>query len=198
MKSKLPETGLVLDSKTYMNRSDTGVAATANKQWDLELLEGSASNGLADIGKAIERIQEEIARVLSSEQQMLSGGGSQALSKDKSANAYLAVNAAIGDVVDAANKDIIPFMWQLNGWDKKYAPKFSAEDVSDKDAQSIAATLKDMATAGATLSPDDPVTNDIRSMLGVSLVDLEKVAAQMLDEQQMMQQQTQRLPGVTT
>lgn len=190
MTSKLPDTGLILDSKTYTSRSDTGVAVTGNKQWDIELLQGSAP-GLSDIGKAIERIQKEIARVLSSEAQMLDGAGSNALSKDKSSNAYLAVNAAINDVVDAANRQVIPFIWKLNGFDPKLAPKFKVEDVSDKDAESVAAVLKDMATAGATLSPDDEVINDIRDMLGVSRLDLEAAAAQMLEEQETQAQQMQ-------
>jgi len=193
LKSKLPETSIILDSKTYESRSDTGVAVSGNKQWDLELLEGGASNGLADIGKAIERIQTEIARVLSSESQMLHGAGSQALSKDKSTNAYLAVNSAIGDVVDAANKDIMPYLWKLNGFDPLMMPKFNVEDISDKDAESIAVVLKDMAAAGATLSPDDEVINDLREMLGVSQVDLEKAAAQMFEEQQMEMQAMQQI-----
>ncbi len=187
---RLPETGVMLDSKTYTNRSDTGVAATANKQWDLELLQGT-SPGLAEVGKAIERTQKEIARVLSSEAQMLDGAGSNALSKDKSTNAYLAVNAAIHDVVDTANKDIIPNLWKLNGFDPKLMPKFSVEDISDKDAESVAAVLKDMATAGATLSPDDEAINAIRDMMGVPQVDLDKVAAQMLADQQSLAQQMQ-------
>lgn len=193
LKSKLPETSIILDSKTYESRSDTGVASTANKQWDLELLEGGASNGLADIGKAIERIQTEIARVLSSEAQMLHGAGSQALSRDKSTNAYLAVNAAIGDVVDAANKDIMPYLWQLNGFDPLMMPKFEAEDISDKDAESVATVLKEMATAGAPLSPDDEAVNTIRSMMGLPVLDLEAVAAKMFEEQQMEMQAMQQI-----
>ncbi len=187
---KLPETGIMLDSKPYVSRSDTGMTQTNNRQWDIELLQGQ-SPGLAEVGKAIERTQKEIARVLSSEAQMLDGAGSNALSKDKSSNAYLAVNAAIHDVVDAANKDIISFVWKLNGFDTKLMPKFAVEDISDKDAESVATVLKDMATAGAVLSPDDPVINDLRSMLGVSALDLDEVAAQMLEDQQAAAQQMQ-------
>jgi hypothetical protein len=191
MKSKLPETSIILDSKPYESRSDTGVSVTSNKQWDLELLSGGASNGLADIGKAIERIQTEIARVLSSEAQMLSGGGSQALSRDKSSNAYLAVNSTLNDIVEGVNKDVVTRLWELNGFDKTLMPKLKVEEISDKDAESVAIVLKDMATAGAPLAPDDEAINDLRSMLGISPLDLEKVAAQMLEDRQMQAQQNQ-------
>jgi len=42
------------------------------------------------------------------------------------------------------------------------------EDAAFKDAVMIAATLRDMATAGATLAPDDPAIDDLRALLGVS------------------------------
>jgi hypothetical protein len=48
-----------------------------------------------------------------------------------------------------------------------------------------------MATAGAPLAPDDEAINDLRSMLGISPLDLEKVAAQMLEDRQMQAQQNQ-------
>lgn len=180
---KLPDTGITLDSKNYVSRADNGVAVTANRQWDLELLQG-VSPGLQEINNAIERVQKEIARVLSSEAQMLDGAGSNALSKDKSTNAYLAVNATLHDVCEQVNKDLITPLWELNGLPKEKKPKLKVEDVSAKDAESVAVVLKDMATAGATLAPDDPAINDLREMLGISQVDLEAAAEMMAMEQE--------------
>lgn len=187
---KLPDTGIILDSKTYESRSDTGISVSGNRQWDLELLQG-VSPGLQEIGLAIERIQKEIARVLSSEALQLDGGGSNALSKDKSSNAYLAVNSSLKDVSAQMNKDIIPFLYNLNGVDKSLWPKFKVEDVSEHDVTSVTTALKDMAAAGAVLQPDDPVINDVRQLLGLQEVDLEQAMNRLLDEQQQQQDQFQ-------
>lgn len=177
---KLPETGITLDSKTYESRSETGITATGNPQWDLQLLQG-VSPGLPDINVAIERIQREIARVLSAESMLLDGGGSNALSKDKSSNAYLAINSALHEVKEQINKDLLPPLWRLNGFPEEMMPCLEVEDVSAKDAASVAAVLRDMATAGAPLAPDDEAINDVRSLLGVSKADLDKAILSMVE-----------------
>ena len=184
MSRKLPDTGIMLDSRGYESRSDTGISVSSNPQWDLQLLQGTAP-GLPDINVAIERTQREIARVLSCESMLLDGGGSNALSKDKSVNAYLAVNSCINDIKEQATKDLIPALWKLNGFPKDKMPRFKVEEVSSRDAESVAVILRDMASAGATLSPDDPVINDVRDMLGISQVDLEKATERLLEQQTM-------------
>jgi hypothetical protein len=44
-----------------------------------------------------------------------------------------------------------------------------AEDIAPRDVVEVATTLARIAQAGAPLAPDDPVVDDIRNLLGVSL-----------------------------
>lgn len=182
-------TGLLIDSKPYISKTDTALNVSAIPQWDLSLLgsgnTGSSLAGLTDIAKAIERLQIECARLIGTDALMLSGGGSQALSKDKSNNLYLMVNSALADVKFQANKDLIDPFWKLNGFPEEMKPCFEVEEVNSQDAASVAAVLRDLATAGATIAPDDEVINDVRDMLGVTKADLEAASKLMLEEQKM-------------
>lgn len=175
---KLPDTAIILDSSQYVSRSDTGLNVSSAPQWGLEILQGNG-DGFADLNTAIERLQTEIARVLSCENLMLSGGGSQALSKDKSANTYLTANSILNEVHSQATKDIIAYFWKLNAFPVDMMPKFNVEEISSRDAESVAKVLRDMAGAGALLDPSDPVINEVRQAMGLSEADLAKADRKM-------------------
>lgn len=181
---KQSTTGLLLDSTPYYTKTDTGIAATANQQWGIDLLQGSPSDGQAEIDKAIERIQREIARVLGIEGVLLDGGGSNAMAKEKNESLYLNINSCLQTLKFQFNKDLIDPFWKLNGFPDEMKPTFEVEDVSQNSAAEIAAVLRDMATAGAPISPDDEVINDVREMLGVSQVDLEAAMERVMAEQE--------------
>jgi len=166
---KQKNTGLILDSQTFESVTSEGTQPSATEQWGIELLTGDAS-GIAELGEAIKRLNVEMARIIGTENIFTGegGSGSLALSKDKSANLYLNVQSTLTEMAEQFNHDFIEALWALNGLDKKLMPKFKPEDVAFKDVESIAGVLRDMALAGAVLSPDDPAIDDMRDMLGVS------------------------------
>jgi hypothetical protein len=161
-------TGLLMDSSTHVSQSDTGTSVSSVKKWDLELLTGSA-NGIENVGKAIERTNREIARILGVENLLVGDvSGSRALSEDKSRNLYLTINSAIGDIAEGFELDLVGAIWWLNGLDNKLKPTLKVEEVAFKSAEEITSSLRDMAVAGAVLSIDDPAINDVRDILGIS------------------------------
>ncbi len=168
MEIKKKNTGLVLDSQTFESQTADGTQPSAVAQWGIELLTGDAGS-IEQLGNAIERINLEMARIIGTENMFVGsdGVGSMALSKDKSANLYLNINATLTEMTEKFTKDIIDPLWALNGFDKKLKPKFTVEDLAFKDAAQISATLRDMANAGAVLAPDDPAIDDLRDMLGI-------------------------------
>lgn len=183
---KQSTTGLLLESKPYISQTDTALNVSPQKQWDLELLDGQ-SPGLEEINVAIERLQREIARVIGVEGIMLDSAGSNAMAKEKNASLYLSINAALQEIKFGFNKDILGPFWKLNGFPDEMKPEFKVEDVNQQDAETTAAVLRDMATAGAPVSPDDDAINDIRNMLGISQIDLEAATEQILLEREMNQ-----------
>lgn len=168
MRAKTTNTGLLLDSSTYASATDTGSTPSSVKRWGIELLTGSAQ-GIEAVGAAIEREMFDMALILGCEGLLIGkDSGSRALSADKSRNLYLNVNSCAKDIGEAFDKDFFGPLWKLNGFDEKLKPSLQPEDVSFKSVEEITMALKDMAAAGAILSPTDPVINDVRTLLGVS------------------------------
>lgn len=165
---KKKNTGLVLDSQHFEDVTSDGSKASAVAQWGIELLTGDSS-GIAELGAAIQRINVEMARIIGTDNMFTGsdGSGSLALSKDKSTNLYLNVDSTLEEMAEQFDHDFIGPLWVLNGFDEKLKPKFKPEDVAFKDVEQVAAVLRDMALAGAILSPDDPAINDLRDMMGV-------------------------------
>ena len=182
-----PNRGLLLDSDVYRGTGEEGRPISTPK-WKLDLLRGGAVS-FKENAQAIERLNRELARILGVEQLLLgaTSTGSLALSQDKTIAFYQIVESVLADLRDAVDKDIVATIWKLNGWPDEMKPESATEAVAPQDAQAIAQTLRDMATAGAPLTPDDEVINDVRDLSGVSRVDLDE-ARRIADEDAAMRQ----------
>ena len=162
-----PRLGLLLDSGVYRAENETA-APSSTRLWDIDLLKGSATS-FAENAAAIERLNREIARILGVEQLLLGAGqGSYALSQDKTHAFYLLVDGALTEIREAVDRDLLVTIWRLNGWPEEMMPGMSTEAVQYRDVQQIGATLRDMATAGAVIDPDDPVIDEVRDLMGIS------------------------------
>ena len=136
--------------------------------WNVELLTGSATS-FAENAAAIERLNRELARILGVEQLLLGAGqGSYALSQDKTHQFYLLAEGALTEIREAVERDLLRALWRLNGWDAALMPEIRTEAVQYRDIQQIGATLRDLATAGAVLDPEDPVIGEVRDLMGLS------------------------------
>lgn len=172
--AKEPSTGLMLDSEPFRAKTEQGETVSSVMQWGMELLTGSPGS-MADLGNSIHRVMLDMAMIIGTESLLIgqggrngSGGGSRALSEDKSKNLYLTSNAALSDMAEAFDRDLVTPLWTMNGFPDELRPKLKTEDVSFKDAEGIAQALANMATAGAILDPNDPAINDLRDLLGIS------------------------------
>ena len=170
---KNPKLGMLLDSIRYES-SDEAQRPSNNKQFELELLSGSSS-AFGENAAAIERLNRELARILGVEQLLLGAGsaGSFALSKDKTQAFYLLTDGALTEIRESVKKDLRDRLWRLNGWPEEMKPDMTTDAIRFTDAEEAAAVLRDMASAGATLEPDDPAINDMRDLIGVSHADLD-------------------------
>jgi len=168
IQAKSEDTSIVLDSAPYVVETEGGKSISGIMQYGLELLQGQSAD-FANMGQAIERLNREMARIIGAEHLLLGGEGSanRALAEDKSRNFYQVVNGTLDDIVDATNKDIIGPICDLNGIAEEDRPKMTHSDISFRSVQEITSALRDMATAGATLQPNDPAIEDVREMLGI-------------------------------
>lgn len=122
------------------------------------------------VAAAINRLNMEIARILNVEGLLLGADskGSYALSRDKTNALYLIVDASLNEIREGYQKDIVDTLWTLNGFDPALKPKLKTEAIQFRDIEQVTAALRDMATAGATLAPNDPAINEVRDMIGLS------------------------------
>ena len=174
---KTKDLALLMNSQPYISRTDTGNVITQVPKWEVALVSGTAT-GLADMGKAIERLNFEMARILGIEQLMIgaTSAGSFALAKEKSTALYLLANSVLRDIRLQAQHDLIWPLWKLNGFPDEMMPQLKAEDVAPRDVEQVARVLRDMAVAGSPMTPDDEVQNFVRDLLGAPHIDLAKLA----------------------
>ena len=166
---KSAKIGILLDSLAYESQDDSAIASNI-RQWDIEVMKGSATS-FAENAAAILRLNQEIARVLGVEQLLLGEGnaGSYALSRDKTSSFFLMVDSALTEIKEAVTDDLLTNIWKLNGWDDKMKPVIRPEGLRYMDVSEVTTALRDMGLAGAVLAPDDPVIRDVRAMMGVSV-----------------------------
>jgi len=176
--------GLMLDSKTYETQDEAARASNV-KKWDVELLKASA-NSQSEVLRSIDRINREIARVLGVEQLLLgdNGVGSFAMASEKGHNFALIVDGTLKELRTTFFKDVITFIFRLNGWPMEMRPKMQADRLQTRKVEEITSSLRDMAQAGAVMPPDDPAINAVRDLLGLPDLDLDAMAEQaMLDDE---------------
>lgn len=162
------DTGLLIDSSVYAGRGEDETPIKAEK-FSVDLLSGG-SYGHKEIAEAIERINREIARVLGVEQLLLGAdsAGSLALSRDKSQAFFMVVNAALTELKTAFRSDILVPMWILNGFDPELMPELDFESVEFKDPEQISKVVKDLATSGVPMEPEDELVDEMLAVVGLS------------------------------
>lgn len=165
---KSQDTGLLMDSSVYAGRGEDETPIKAEK-FSIELLSGG-SYGHKEIAEAIERINREIARVLGVEQLLLGAdsAGSLALSRDKSQAFFMVVNAALSELKSAFRSDILKPLWDLNNFDDDLMPELDFESVEFKDPEQISGVIKDLATSGVTMFPEDELVDEVLQVVGLT------------------------------
>ena len=168
---KTSSSGLILDSSTYETLDDAG-RPTNIRRWDVEVMRGGAT-GLNENNMAIARKNRELARIMGVEGLLLgdvsgSGSGGYTLSKDKTHIFFLLVDGTLLYMSDSVRRQLLRPFWRLNGFPPEMMPTPKTEAVRYADVEEVAAVVRDMAAAGATLFPADPAINEIRAMVGLS------------------------------
>lgn len=165
-------TGIILDSKTYDSVSDTSRNTSGVNQWDLSLLQ-STTNSLDSVDKIIRRLNMELARISGTEILLLGsdGSGSLALSKDKSSSLMLRINGILKDVAGQMNRDAVNWIWELNAFPPEMKPTLTVSEVSQRDVEELAATVRELSTSGLTLNRDDDASRELFAMLGLTPLD---------------------------
>lgn len=174
-----PGRGLVLPSDLYVNTDKT---LTSTAKYDLEILPSQVS-GFAALAASIDRKTRQIAWILGVEGILLGGDGrgTNALAKDKTAAMVQLITSGLDDVAESLDESVVTPLMLLNGWPLELQPKLVPAAVQLSDVEQICDALESLAAAA--LSPDDPVVNEVRALVGVSPIPQEQIDALVEDAQ---------------
>lgn len=90
--------------------------------------------------------------------------GSFALSSDKTALFAKAIGTYLGVIADQFNRVLLPRLYDLNGLDREVMPKVAFGDLQQPDLAGLANFVSTLASAGATVFPNDTLQDKLLSM----------------------------------
>lgn len=155
------QSGAVLYADPYKTiNSDGAIGWSSTRAVELKLETPGVSNS-GDIDRAIKRHDASIARGLLATFLMLGTdgkGGSLSLGQDQSNLFLKAISGWLEMIVSVVNKQLIPMLWELNGFPDEYMPFVRPGELTQKTLDQISAFVRDMAAAGIMLN--DPDTED--------------------------------------
>jgi hypothetical protein len=171
-------TGAMLPSDTFIATTpDKAQTPSSVHKWELELLNGD-STSFADLANAVNRMNQELARVLGVEHLLLGsdGSGSLALARSKVGTFYQIVTSTLLDLVEVFDRDLIGPLAEMNGWPEELRPELGVNEISDRDIEQVAQALSLLANAGIPMMPGDPAEGELYDMLGLSRPPEDRVA----------------------
>lgn len=164
------KTGMKLPSDTYIATNvDKSQTPSAVPKWAIELLNGD-SQSFEAMANAVNRMTQELARILGCEHLLLGadGGGSLALAKSKIGTFYLTVTSTLLDLLEIYDRDLIARWAEMNNIEPDLVPEMGVNEISDRDIEQVLDSLAKLAQAGAPLMPDDPAVGEIYDLLGLT------------------------------
>lgn len=115
------------------------------------------STKVIDLQAAIVRYESRIAMCCLADFMMLGQNGSgsnRALAEDKTEMFETTLNYFSDSVADVLNKQVLPRLWEINGFDPEIMPELQPSPVDKRDVAKLATFLKTLTEAGATIFPN--------------------------------------------
>lgn len=125
-------------------------------------------NAAHDLDKIISRYRTEIVTGLLNPQLILGqgGSGSFALADALGKVTNTVIQARLREIRDQLNHDLIPQLWQLNGWDTSVTPYFEFNDVDSFNIDDLSKFIQRVAAAGL-IKVDAETVNWIAAQVGM-------------------------------
>lgn len=125
--------------------------------------------GLAqDSDKVIKRWDDKILQCLYADILQLGNKnmGSYSLADSKSSLVAMAIEFRLKEIQDVLNSDLIPSLYEMNGWDKSEMPYFQYGDLEQKDVSIFAKALQQLK-ATSLIVPSAKNINHIAEVVGL-------------------------------
>ena len=179
-----PDNGVAADAfKAMVDGYNTGTLSallvpqaydqeTKQPLFGYDLLESKGTPAV-DVESVIKRLQSDILINMSADVLALGGNGgsgSYALASEKTTLLALAVDARLKEIQNTLNRELMPYICKMNGWDLEECPYFDYEDSEDLPLEDFGSFIQKVFAVGA-IEFDRPVANRIRKIFGVPELD---------------------------
>lgn len=156
------QAGVLLPSDPFTD----GKGGVGGRAYELTLLSSNNTRSVT-LGPTFDRCEAQMARLLLADFLLLGrGAGSFALSKDKT-DLFSKSLGVLGNVIEAGVNKLIGQVWELNGLPGETRPRIKAGPVAPEDLAGLASFLGSLASAGATVFPDEKLENALRQKAGL-------------------------------
>lgn len=152
--------GIIMPSDTY--KDEAGRPGNV-AMFSVELLSASGTRSI-DMNGAIVRYQQDIARTILADFLILgsSSRGSFALSKSKTDLFLRSLEGYTANIAAELNKDLIPKLWKINGFDPDTMPIARPGQVAPTDLDELGNYLMRISQAGFQLAGDPETEKKVR------------------------------------
>lgn len=136
-------------------------------EYDFNVVDSSASN-ISAVGPVIQRYTNEILQCLFADvlQMGTVKGGNLNVVDSKATLLELAVEARLKEFCEVINRNLIPELWELNGWDKTKTPKLMFGELSRPDLEVWAKAYQQLSATNNVAKTVENI-NYVASMLGL-------------------------------
>lgn len=111
------------------------------------------------------------------------GSGSFALSESLEGATWTVVSARLREIRDQLNHDLIPQLFELNGWDSSVTPYFDFDDFKEVDVDELSKAIQRIASIGGIVLNAE-VVNTIHEKLDLPIpFDREDISIEEVREQ---------------
>lgn len=107
--------------------------------------------------------------------------GSYSLADTKSSTAAMAIEHRLKEIQDVLNKDLIPSVYERNGWDKEELPEFVYGDLEERDLEEFSKFIQRCKAVGL-IAPTRENVNYIAKVAGLPYQVKEDMTQEELNE----------------
>lgn len=156
---------LVIPSDPYEDAE--GNPSTMRKV-EIDLISSAGTRSI-DTSAVVTRYQQDIVRTVLADFLLLGAGerGSFALSKSKTDLFLKSLESYINNIAAVINRQLIPKLWALNGFDLNKMPTYVPGEVAPVDLEEFGNYIQRIAAAGVQISGDEETEGVIRGAAGL-------------------------------
>jgi hypothetical protein len=158
--------GVILPSDTY---HDAEGRPSSVKKYSLDLISSQGTRSI-DTNATIARLEQNMSRAIIADFIMLGSNdrGSFALADAKIDMFMQAIEGWQEIISDTLNRNLVPMLWEMNGFDSEHMPEFAPAKLSKESMSDVGQYLQSLAAAGMPIFPDEDLEAQLRAKAGLT------------------------------